>query len=185
MVLRFISRKEYRSLRDAGWRPEPEQLERWGVARPQLLAEGGAGPHALKGCGEIWEEISKQLQPAHLLLASGTGTTAAGILSAMPEGSPTKVHVISAVKGARREQAMVEALAIHRRLQVHWEDESAFGGFGRVTAELLVLRERFEAESGISIDPCYNAKVWAYLQRTPLSGSVVWLHTGGVFQEST
>jgi 1-aminocyclopropane-1-carboxylate deaminase/D-cysteine desulfhydrase-like pyridoxal-dependent ACC family enzyme len=45
---------------------------------------------------------------------------------------------------------------------------------------LLEEAENFEQTTGIALDPNYNAKVWAYLQRTSLQGKVVWIHTGGV-----
>ncbi len=178
MKLHFISRSAYRELRNVGWQISSAQEELWEASHARILPEGGAGAHALEGCGEIWKELTNV--PDHLVLASGTGTTVQGILRAMPENSNTHVHVVSAVKGAKRESDAVQTLAWSKGIDLHWEDEVHFGGFGRWSTALLTLKSEFEAKSGIIIDPNYNAKVLAYLHRQQLPGKVLWLHTGGV-----
>jgi 1-aminocyclopropane-1-carboxylate deaminase len=179
MNLHFIPRFEYKVLREMDWVPTARQLQEWGGESAQILPEGGAGVHAMEGCGEIWRELD--WMPDHLLVASGTGTTVTGILAAMPVGAKTKVHVISAVKGAKNEQATVEACAAQKSINLHWEDEVHFGGFGKIPAQLTPLQTAFNKEHGFAIDPVYNAKVWAYIQRTSFEGSVLWINTGGVF----
>jgi len=179
MRLHFVSRAEYKELRAANWMPSQEQVQPWEAETAQILPEGGAGVHAMEGCGEIWRELDGM--PDHLLVASGTGTTVTGILAAMPVGVKTKVHVISAVKGAKIEQATVEACAAQKSINLHWEDEVHFGGFGKIPAQLTPLQTAFNKEHGFAIDPVYNAKVWAYIQRTSFEGSVLWINTGGVF----
>lgn len=179
MPLHFIARSTYRELRNTGWQISSEMRAQWGATDAHLLPEGGAGDHAMRGCGAIWHEL-KRTHFDHLVLASGTGTTAQGILKAMPENSKTRVHVVSAVKGAQRECAAVEATAQSKGIDLHWEDDPHFGGFGKWTPELMALKTQFESATGIAIDPNYNAKVLAYLHRTQLSGKVLWLHTGGV-----
>ena len=168
MVLEFISRSAFRSLRERGWRGY----------EGRLLPEGGAGSHAMEGCGEIWKELAHE--PDHLVLASGTGTTVSGILAAMPPHCKTHVHVVSAVKGALQECAAVQQQALAKHITLHWEDETHFGGFGKWSPSLLEEAKKFEQITGIPLDPNYNAKVWAYLQRTNLQREVVWIHTGGV-----
>jgi 1-aminocyclopropane-1-carboxylate deaminase len=179
MTLHFIPRSEYKVLREKDWLPTAGQLQEWGGESAQILPEGGAGRHAFEGCGEIWTELDHK--PDHLLIASGTATTVLGILSAMPEGSPTKVHVISAVKGAKKEQARVAACARQKSIDLHWEDEVHFGGFGKIPEQLNAQKAVFESKHGFAIDAVYNAKVWAYIQRTSFEGSVLWINTGGVF----
>ena len=168
MIFEFISRSAYRSLRKQGWIGY----------EGRLLPEGGAGLHALEGCGEIWKELVHD--PDHLVLASGTVTTVLGILAAMPYFCKTRIHVISAVKGALKERAKVEQHASLKQIVLHWEDEVHFGGFGKWSPALIENAEMFEQATGIPLEPNYNAKVWAYLQRTNLEGKVVWIHTGGV-----
>ena len=168
MALEFVSRSAFRSLRESGWTGYSGRV----------LPEGGAGSHAMEGCGAIWKELAHE--PDHLVLASGTGTTVSGILAAMPPHCKTQVHVVSAVKGAHKECAAVQQQALVKHIALHWEDETHFGGFGKWSPSLLEEAENFEQTTGIPLDPNYNAKVWAYLQRTSLQGKVVWIHTGGV-----
>ena len=168
MALEFVSRSAFRSLRESGWTGYSGRV----------LPEGGAGSHAKEGCGAIWKELAHE--PDHLVLASGTGTTVSGILAAMPPRCKTKVHVVSAVKGAHKECAAVQQQALAKHIILHWEDETHFGGFGKWSPSLLEEAENFEQTTGVPLDPNYNAKVWAYLQRTSLQGKVVWIHTGGV-----
>jgi 1-aminocyclopropane-1-carboxylate deaminase len=179
MTLHFIPRSEYKTLREMDWVPTALQLQGWGCESAQLLPEGGAGQHAFEGCGEIWTELDHK--PDHLLIASGTSTTVLGILWAMPEGSATKIHVVSAVKGAKKEQASVKEYAQQKSIDLHWEDEMYFGGFGKMPEQLNEQKRTFEDEHGFAIDTVYNAKVWAYIQRTSFEGSVLWINTGGVF----
>jgi 1-aminocyclopropane-1-carboxylate deaminase len=179
MNLHFIPRSEYKVLREMDWVPTARQLQEWGGESAQILPEGGAGRHAFEGCGEIWTELDHK--PDHLLIASGTAATVLGILWAMPESSATKVHVISAVKGAKKEQASVKECAQQKSIDLHWEDDVHFGGFGKIPEQLNEQKRAFEDEHGFAIDPVYNAKVWAYIQRTSFEGSVLWINTGGVF----
>ena len=168
MALEFVSRSAFSSLRESGWTGYSGRV----------LPEGGAGSHAMEGCGAIWKELAQE--PDHLVLASGTGTTVSGILAAMPPYCQTQVHVVSAVKGAHKERAAVQQQALAKHITLHWEDETRFSGFGKWSPSLLEEAENFEQTTGIPLDPNYNAKVLAYLQRTTLEGKVVWIHTGGV-----
>ena len=180
MNLHFIPRFEYKVLREMDWVPTARQLQEWGGESAQILPEGGAGRHAFEGCGEIWTELDHK--PDHLLIASGTAATVLGILWAMPESLATKVHVISAVKGAKKEQASVKECAQQKSIDLHWEDDVHFGGFGKIPEQLNEQKRAFEDEHGFAIDPVYNAKVWAYIQRTSFEGRVLWINTGGVFK---
>ena len=179
MQLNFVSRSDYRDLRARQWQPTQEQLLLWNVKEFQLLPEGGAGIHAIQGCGEIWNEIDRIMTPGHLVLASGTATTVLGILHAMSKNSKTQVHVVSAVKGAKKEQERALDLAHSKNITLVWIDETSFGGFGRVDDILLEKKSSFTEKTTIPIDRNYNAKVLHYLSNVRLNGSVVWLNTGG------
>jgi 1-aminocyclopropane-1-carboxylate deaminase len=178
MKVHFASRSEYRELRERGWEPTPEQRARWALTDVQILPEGGAGEHARSGTGEIWSEIAAIHIPNHLVIASGTGTTVRGIISEMPTRCLTQVHVVSAVRGAHREETLVKMLAEEKNIKLQWIDEVAFGGFGKGRAELAPLAMRFTEQTQIPIELNYNAKVWAYLQKQNWNGRVCWVHTG-------
>jgi 1-aminocyclopropane-1-carboxylate deaminase len=177
MKLIFVTRQEYREYRELNFRLPESLLDQWNALKAHILPEGGAGAQAMEGCGDIWHELP--WEPDHFVLASGTATTVLGILSAMPPSCATQVHVVSAVKGAKREQRLVEQLAQEKQIQLFWEEDFTFGGFGHGHKELRIPAESFKKETGISLDLNYNAKVWTYLKSRSLSGRVLWLHTGG------
>lgn len=181
MRLLFVSRTGFRALREQNWQPTTDQLKEWQCLDARVLPEGGAGTWALQGCGEIWEEIRRDWIPDHLVLASGTATTAHGILAAMPDGTHTQLHIVSAVKGAKREEKALTDLAFSKNIALHWEDEVHFGGFGKSSEALQNLTQDFHQKTGINLDPVYNSKVLYYLKNNPLEGRVTWLNTGGVF----
>ncbi len=176
MELCFISRSEYRMLRERNW-----QIGHLIQNIPNhhiVLPEGGAGVHTIEGCAEIWHEIKKECSPDHLIISSGTGSTAYGILTAMSQNEKTMVHIISAVRGAIEEMNSVCTYAEAKGLAVNWVNES-FGGFGKTTLELLAESEKFHSQTGIQLDSNYNAKLWFWLKNHPPQGKVVWINTGG------
>ena len=185
----FVSRERYRALRERGWALSEEERSAWGVSPSALiLPEGGDAEVVREGCAELWRELETQWVRLNegpldeLWLCAGTGATARGVMSAMPVGCSTRVVVVSAVKGAKREQATAERVAEARSLQLEWVDERRFGGFGRLTPEVEALRGRVEREAGLWVDRVYQPKLLAELIRRAraLEGrSVVWLHTGG------
>jgi len=182
MELCFISRSEYRGLRERNW--QIGDIDQNIPNHHVVLPEGGAGGHTKEGCAEIWEEIIKEFIPDHLIISSGTGSTAYGILTAMSQNEKTMVHVISAVRGAEQEMNSVCTYAEANGIAVNWVNES-FGGFGKTTLELLDESEKFQSQTGIQLDPNYNAKLWFWLKNKTLEGSVVWVNTGGFSFQGT
>ena len=177
MELYFISRSEYRTLRERNWQIGDELVQNI-PNHPIILPEGGAGGHTIEGCAEIWHEIKKECSPDHLIISSGTGATVLGVLSAMSQNEKTKVHVISAVRGAEHEMNSVCTNAEAKGIAVNWINES-FGGFGKTTLELLAESEKFQFQTGIQLDRNYNAKLWFWLKNHQPQGKVVWINTGG------
>lgn len=176
----FISRSEYSKLREKAWEISNVLKAELGVHDQTLIIpEGGFGEEVLEGCAKIWDEIlASEIDPDHLILPSGTGATALGILKRMPFGCNTKMHVVSAVKGAIREQKMLESLARAKAIDLIFIDD-LHGGFGKFPQILQVLRDGFVTQTGIAINRNYSPKALEYLSRVDVSGTVVFLHTGG------
>ena len=182
MQLRFISRQAYRQLREQAWQPSIEQLKTWQVSEKyKLLPEGGSGSHNDLGCAQLWQELQTQGSIDYLWLAAGTAGTVQGLIKAMPRDCPTRITVVSAVKGAHREAAQTQALAASKNIPLTWLDETQFGGFAKSNAQLQLNCDEFHKSTGIVLDPVYNAKVWWQLQQScPNHGKVVWVNTGGL-----
>jgi 1-aminocyclopropane-1-carboxylate deaminase len=181
----FITRSEFRQLREHDWQPNRLQRQQWQLPDSvQILPEGGSGPHNRLGCAELWQELLVQGQPDQLWLAAGTGGTARGLLAAMPMHCPTHVHIVSAVRGSHREARHTQQLAQDKGISCQWFDETTFGGFAKETHELRQAQYAFTSATNIPLDPVYNAKVWWHLRDMANSGHlgsgrIVWLHTGG------
>lgn len=190
MALEFIDRQQYR-LKDS-----PQFLEALRNLRPDvyIIPEGGKGPAGVRGCLSIVKELDQAFD--RFYLAAGTGTTAAGVLSAFRSG---EVHVVAALKGGQflRRAIMEQALALSEK-----PGESSFsltrdqqrlklledyhgGGFARLTEEIVDFMNRCFRQYGLKLDPVYTAKLFFAVQqelaqeeRTPRK--VVLLHSGGL-----
>lgn len=181
MRLQFVPRTEYRELRQhKRWDSLPGRApgEYW-------LPEGGAAALALRGVGEIVQEID--LPYDYLCTACGTGTTLAGLVSAAPVG--TTVLGFAALKGAEFLHGEVAALLrATPGAQCAWSVNGDFhcGGFGRVTPALHEFVRSFEIATGIPVEPIYTGKLFFGLDALlrqgyfPPGTRIVALHTGGL-----
>ena len=125
-----------------------------------LIPEGGANHRALAGCAELVHEIDIPFDV--LCCASGTGTTLAGVATALPERSTAMGFPVL------RNGDFLNADI--RRLQgdnptTNWSLETgfAFGGFARSTPGLDSFVEDFHARHGVTLDRVYEAKMCAGL----------------------
>lgn len=178
MELRFVSRSDYRVLRQ--WR-EPHDLP--DIQSGQYwLPEGGAQLLALKGVGELVEEIDMPFDI--LCLPCGTGATLAGCIAVL-EGQKT-VLGFAALKNADFLTADVEGLL--PKASNHWRIDHRyhFGGFAKSTPELLEFIRNFELLQKIPLEPVYTGKMLYGLYDMIAKGCfqpgqrIIALHTGGL-----
>lgn len=186
-----ISRADYQLKED------PEFLEGLQLWTPDvyLLPEGGKGAPAIKGCAEIVSEL-KQPYDA-IALAAGTGTTAAGLLS-HPD-SP-EIWVYAALKGGSfLKPAIAQALHQHagfyklpdvprdllqRKLRL--QTDYHFGGFGKVSPDLIRFMNSMYQQHQLKLDPVYTAKMLFGLLKDIEAGKfkagsrILILHSGGL-----
>ena len=178
MELRFVSRSDYRLLRQyqgcydlPGLKPQ----QYW-------LPEGGAQALALKGVAELVNEIDVTYEI--LCVPCGTGATLAGIIDTAPD----QVSVIgfAALKNAKFLQADVEALL--PRPCTNWQinHNYHFGGFAKTNAELMAFITDFEFKTGIPLEPVYTGKMMYALydmitkQAFKPGQRIIAVHTGGL-----
>ncbi len=151
MKLSFISRSEYRTLRQykaPQALPNIKPNEYW-------LPEGGAQVFALKGVAELVNEIDIAYDT--LCVPCGTGTTLAGIINAAP--SQVNLLGFAALKNAGFLETDVKELIA--RPGNHWDIKLNYhlGGFAKTTADLLSFISNFENKTGIILEPVYTGKM--------------------------
>ena len=187
MQLEFISRDAYRR------RNEKSFLADWHTRFPNywFVPEGGANFYGAIGCQEIIKAADQQYD--HIYVASGTGTTATGILSATIQ--ETRVHAVSVLKGDFLKEeiskllwymlANDEAVNLYMdRLELN--TTSHFGGYSKTKPELFGLIRSFYDQTGIPLEPVYTGKVLHALKTDYLGGRihrddrVLFVHSGGL-----
>lgn len=180
MQLHFVDRSTYRRRYDADYIQELT-----GYFGPcYLLPEGGSNQLAVKGVAEMWQEVSEPF--AYVALAAGTGATAAGVIRGAP--ADTEVRVFAALKGGGFLRHDIPQYLDDSPNIAHWQlyDDYHFGGYARITPQLIAFMDRFEALHKIPLDPVYTAKmlygVYAQIREGKIApGSrVLAIHTGGL-----
>lgn len=189
MKLIFVSRSHYSEC------SEKQSQEEWKETYPEflLVPEGGANFHGMVGCQEIIKELTKT--PDHIFVSFGTGTTAAGILTAL--SGNTTLHIVSSLKGYDVKFAIKNLLYtfflnneivedLLEKVIVH--SDFHFGGYGKSTPELLQFRDQIKNDLHLPLDKVYTAKsfyaMWEWLKvNDPLfdtKQTIVFIHTGGL-----
>ncbi len=178
MELKFVSRSEYRVLRQyKNWHDLP------GLKPGQYwLTEGGAQALALKGVADLIAEIG--FPYTTLCVPCGTGTTLAGIIDAVPE--QVSVLGFAALKNAGFLTADVEALLSQscNNWQINWDYH--FGGFAKINTVLTAFIENFELKTTIPLEPIYTGKmmyaVYDLIKKHYFQPGerIIALHTGGL-----
>lgn len=185
MELHFVSREEYRR------KSEPDFLEELKTKHGRLysIPEGGANGLGVKGCAEILPEVDEQYDV--VCCAAGTGTTLAGLRISLQEGK--RLLGFPALKGGDFLMDDVARLIAESRLRslspsasLEFINDYHFGGYAKMTPELLAFIEGFEQRTGIPLDPIYTGKmmfgIYDLLGRGFFSiGAVILaIHTGGL-----
>ena len=175
MQLEFISREAYRTKADPVFIDAlKEQFSDF-----YLVPEGGTNTLAVKGCEEILTEADSVF--THVCCAVGTGGTISGIInSALPH---QKVIGFSALKGA----GLSDDICKFAR-KGNWELAEAyhFGGYGKVTPELIAFMNHFYDTTGILLDPVYTGKLFfgvidlVIQGYFPQNSDILLIHTGGL-----
>ena len=187
MELHFLTRSEYR-LRD-----DSEFLNklRHKFAGSYVVPEGGANAEGMCGCAEVVSEFERPYD--FVFLAAGTGTTAAGMITALhPE---MRLCVVPVLKGNFLRDAISQMIEKSRNDELqtstgfaNWEviENYEAGGYAKMSAELVELMREFYRETDIKLDPVYTAKAMLALKeqtntgKIPHGSRVLFLHTGGL-----
>ena len=175
MQLDFISRTDYRNKTDACFIQKLHQ--KWGSF--YLIPEGGTNALAVQGCAEILLESDSDFD--FICCAVGTGGTISGLINAAKNHQ--KVLGFPALKGDFLREEICKFAT-----NQHWDliSDYHFGGYGKVTVELIDFINRFYIETGIPLDPIYTGKmvfgVVDLIQKNyfPEGSKILIIHTGGL-----
>lgn len=155
-------------------------------ADAMVIPEGGTNQLALKGVGEIWDELNHQLAktPHYITLTAGTGGTTAGLL--FYNNYPTQIISFCALKSHHLEEEILSIANYKNKKKLTMINDFHFGGYGKWTDELIQFISDFESMTGIPLDHVYNGKaVYGLLKMIeddyfPQGTTIVHVHTGGL-----
>ncbi|UEG51758.1 pyridoxal-phosphate dependent enzyme [Mucilaginibacter daejeonensis] len=150
-----------------------------------FIDEGGASPHAVKGCSELVSELP--ITYDHLFCACGTGATAAGIITGLQQHDlHTRFHAVPVLKNGEQIRQEIDQY-LHEPSNYTLHTSHHFGGYAKTTPQLISFIEEFIRSTGILIEPVYTGKMlYAVLdlatKGTFASGSnILTVHSGGIF----
>lgn len=180
MKLVFLSRSDYNERKrnpDISWLTKEAEC--------YVIPEGGMGENGVLGAAEIWKLIDDPAAFTDIVVAVGTGTTAAGIISGALPGQ--RITGISAMKNNNALQSEIEALLNRSNKDgfriIH---DYHFGGYGKHTPELLYWMNQFYHMSTIPLDFVYTGKmmfgVFDLIEKGYFSAGakILAIHTGGI-----
>jgi len=168
---------------------------RAGGGRPYLVPRGGAsvvGTLAyLEAAGELAAQLETvRVRPATVLVAAGSGGTAAGLVAgAAAAGNPWRVLAAgvsrppeeTATRMLRLAEQAAERLGLQPATAADVEVRDARGpGYGIPSAAGERAAQLAGSAEGLLLDPVFSAKaLGVLLDRPELPGPVVFWHTGG------
>lgn len=148
MQFHFISRRDYRLKTTPAFLGQLEQ--RWG--KFYLVPEGGTNMLAVKGCEEILQPEDAQFD--YVACCVGTGGTLAGLInSAHPKQEVLGFPVL-------RDEGLKEYIPTfvnRNQWRLIWDYH--FGGYAKVSVELITFINEFRRLTGVPLDPVYTGKL--------------------------
>jgi 1-aminocyclopropane-1-carboxylate deaminase len=171
----FISREQYRL------KETPDFIEqlRKNFGEFYLLPEGGTNELAIKGCEEIL--IESDIEFTHICSSIGTGGTITGIINS--SNSNQNIIGFSSLKGDFLQNDITK-FANKQNWTVNCDYH--FGGYGKVTDELIYFINNFYLEHQIPLDPIYTGKMMFGIMNLienhyfPANSKILAIHTGGL-----
>jgi 1-aminocyclopropane-1-carboxylate deaminase len=175
MQFEFVSRETYRLKTEEFFLEQLQQ--KYGAF--YLIPEGGTNAFAIQGCEEILTPEDASFD--YVACAIGTGGTISGLInSVLPH---QKVLGFPALKGEFL-QDEIRKFVRHE----NWEliTDYHFGGYGKVSPDLIDWINGFYAQTQIPLDPVYTGKmVFGILDLIaknyfPENAKILLIHTGGL-----
>ena len=171
----FVSRERYKELT----RDEKKAKHLCAQDAIYMIPEGGSNALAVKGVAEMLTE--EDLTADYLCCSVGTGATLAGLVeAARPQQqvlgfAALDHHDLAAEVGRFTKKSTYEI--------VH---DYTFGGYAKVSDELISCMNEWLRQTGVLFDPVYTAKMmYGILDRVrrgaiPKGSVILAIHTGGL-----
>ncbi|WP_139958340.1 1-aminocyclopropane-1-carboxylate deaminase/D-cysteine desulfhydrase [Flavicella sediminum] len=176
MQFQFISRGDYRLKEIPGF------LEKLRKQYPEayIVPEGGTNDLAIKGCEEILNSDDDKFDV--VCCAVGTGGTISGIINSAFVHQ--KILGFPALKG----DFLKDEILKYSPNTKNWDliSEYHFGGYGKVSKELVDFINDFKEANQIPLDPVYTGKmvygVLDLIEKDYFSegSKILLIHTGGL-----
>ncbi|WP_341835124.1 pyridoxal-phosphate dependent enzyme [Chitinophaga pollutisoli] len=151
-----------------------------------IIPEGGGNAEGAAGCEEILD-LGDFTPFTHILCATGTGTTLAGLVNgAGKRGIQAQFLGISALKGAISVEDEVRGLLEEDRGNWGILHDYHEGGFAKISPALIAEMNDFYAQTGTPTDRVYTGKLvlafrkMAGEDRFPAGSNILLIHTGGL-----
>jgi len=174
MELVFVSRTAFRQ--------KETLMQQYHRSGAYWVPEGGGGRQGIEGATVINTYIPAAA--THIVVAAGTGTTAAGI--ALGKQSHQQVLAVSVTKGYELIHEDVQQHIPEQLLAIEWLHAYHFGGYAKPQQQLFDTMNRVYNQYQVPLDWVYTVKAWlaiedlAKQQFFPSGSNVVLVHTGGL-----
>lgn len=177
MDLQFVDRQSYKEKRNLF-------LTHFNDRESLFLDEGGKSKLGMQGCMELLDELEQDYD--HIFVASGTGTTVAGIAAGITQhGLKTQVETIPVLKSADFLLDEFTSFGVdpaHIKLHLDYH----FGGYAKTKPDLLLFIKEFVSKTGIMLEPTYTGKlvfgVYDLIMKDYFkpNSKILVIHTGGL-----
>lgn len=176
MQFEFVSRSEYRTKTSKEFIQKLK--DKYGDF--YLVPEGGTNNLAVKGC----EEILTQKDSKYNVVCSaiGTGGTISGLINSLKPNQ--KVIGFPALKGDFLQNEIKKYVKTSNNWSLNTNYH--FGGYGKISENLIHFINKFKKETGIPLDPIYTGKMLFGIVDLIKKGyfadgiKILVIHTGGL-----
>ena len=182
MKIHYVNRKTYRNKTDSDFIISLKKK----FGDFYLIPEGGTNKLAVKGVSELIKSIDIDFD--FICTACGTGGTLAGLAAGL-KGEKYALG-FSVLKGASFLSGSVQNLLNNNANQQfnNWRIilDYHFGGYAKISKELISFIDEFEKENDIPIEPIYTGKMFYGIYDLIRKGffkkgqTIIALHTGGL-----
>ena len=175
MVFEFVDREIYREKKS----PKFIRLLAEKFGDFYLIPEGGTNDLAVKGCEEILTVTDEKFD--YICCAVGTGGTLSGLINCSKDGQ--QVLGFPVLKGDFLREDICKFVS-----GSNWDliTEYHFGGYAKVSEELILFINEFYQKYKIPLDPIYTGKmmfgVMDLINKNyfPENSKILVIHTGGI-----